>query len=846
MAVDGTVPVAWAEAPRVRIDRLTLLDPTDALDVLADRWMHRQRTVIELDIASLERGLDTDRETTAPWFLDPTFVFAGDRLRHLIWSNSVDGRDAAAPRWHWDEVAAGIDDRSPIDGAGVWYDGGPIGRPMVAGDVVHRISLERGGLTALGLGSATADLADDQLAAVAHGGGAARIIAPAGSGKTRVLTERARHLLRDWHLPAEALTLVAFNVRAADEIRARTRDLPGLQIRTLNALALAIVQRVAGRRVTTINERDVRRILDGLVKFPRKTNTDPAQAWLDAFSLIRLGLRPPAEVEAMFDGDVAGLTEVFPRYREVLADRDSVDFDEQIVMAITLLLTEPPVRAAAQRMARILLVDEFQDLTPAHLLLVRLLASPDLAVFGVGDDDQTIYGYAGATPEWLIGFDRLFPGAGDHPLHVNYRCPTAIVTAAATLLTHNRRRVPKEIIAPPTRSDDPSALVVIADDDTTSSTVRTVTDALADGATPADIAVLSRVTAGLAPVQIALGHHGIATTGAVDERYLDRTGVRAVLAWLRIAVDPNRLRGADLESTIRRPSRGLSGRVAEWVAECKNVEGLARLSSRLTSERDADKVAGYVSDIQLVASLASSGARTAELLAVVRSRVGLDDAMAKLDRSRADAQASHLDDLDALASLAHLHPEPATFAEWLRDELARPSDPEGVTLASIHRVKGREWPVVVVHDVRDGVLPHRLADDREEERRIFHVGITRASQRAVVVADGAASSPFLAEMDEVYVPPAPGAARRSTASATTSTASIAVDGGLREQLKEWRRARAEADAVPAYVVFTNVTLDALASAKPTSLDELRRIPGIGPAKRERYGEAIVELIRGSG
>ncbi len=92
-------------------------------------------------------------------------------------------------------------------------------------------------------------------------------------------------------------------------------------------------------------------------------------------------------------------------------------------------------------------MDEFQDLAPAHLLLVRLLGGPELSVFGVGDDDQTIYGFSGATPAWLIGYRELFPGAGDHPLTVNYRCPAAVVTAADTLLRHNTRRVPKEIHA---------------------------------------------------------------------------------------------------------------------------------------------------------------------------------------------------------------------------------------------------------------------------------------------------------------------------------------------------------------------------------------------------------------
>ena len=298
-----------------------------------------------------------------------------------------------------------------------------------------------GSLVPFGANVTDAALAPDQLEAVVHPGGAARIIAPAGSGKTRVLTERARHLLRRWRLPGRAVTLVAYNKRAADEMRERTPDLPDLQVRTLNSLGLSIVTRSAP--VTTIDESEVRRILDGLVDLPRRANTDPAVAWIEALSAVRLGPQAPAEVEAEFGGDVDGLPEVFDRYRRLLADRRLVDFDEQVYRAIEVLLTDPAARRAARPSCRALLVDEFQDLTPAHLLLVRLLAGPEGAVFGVGDDDQTIYGYSGASPEWLIDFRRFFPTAGEHPLHVNYRCPVSVVEAARTLLTHNQRRVPK-------------------------------------------------------------------------------------------------------------------------------------------------------------------------------------------------------------------------------------------------------------------------------------------------------------------------------------------------------------------------------------------------------------------
>ncbi len=321
-------------------------------------------------------------ERAPVWSLAPSFAFPGERRAHAIFANSVDARgDRAGWPLAEEAIRLGAGAGGPADvvlagGTPAFCDGGPLQwrGPVDGAAVVPGLALLAGSLVPFGANDTDAALAPDQLEAVLHPGGAARIIAPAGSGKTRVLTERARHLLRRWRLPGRAMTLVAYNKRAADEMRERTPDLPDLQVRTLNALGLSLLTRAA--RVATIDESEVRRILDGLVDLPRRANTDPAVAWIEALSAVRLGLQAPSEVEAEFDGDVDGLPEVFERYRHLLAERGLVDFDEQIYRAIEVLLTDPAARAAARSSCRVLLVDEFQDLTPAHLLLVRLLAGP--------------------------------------------------------------------------------------------------------------------------------------------------------------------------------------------------------------------------------------------------------------------------------------------------------------------------------------------------------------------------------------------------------------------------------------------------------------------------------------
>ena len=688
----------------------------------------------------------------------------------------------------------------------------------------------------------SADLDPEQLAAVGHVGRSARIIAPAGSGKTRVLTERARHLISDWGVSPDEICLVAFNVRARAEMEERTPDLAGLQISTLNSLGLALLRgeppftrsRLVAGRPDTIDEPDVRDLLGLLVKLPRRLNRDPAAAWLDAFSSVRLGLRSPKVVEAGAGREINELEDVLGAYRTSLADRGMVDFDDQIYRALEILLRDPSVRPAARRACRVMLVDEFQDLTPAHLLLIRLVAGPEGTVFGVGDDDQTIYGYAGADPEWLVDFDRFFPGAANHALQTNYRCPVDVVDAARNLLTRNRHRVPKDILSAPDRTS--TGLSVQEPVSPVAATTERILALAEQGVDAADIAVLTRVNATLAPVQVSLAVAGVPTRGGVGSSFLDRTGVRAALAWLRIALDPTRLAASDLAEAVRRPSRGLSPRLREWVAEQSDPAGLTRLAGRLREERDTERVLGLVVDIERLAGDGSERT-TGEVLQAIRDEIGLGATVDSLDSTGRDqVMGAHGDDLAALIELAELQPEPAAFEEWLRSHLSRAWAEEGVELATIHRVKGMEWPHVVVHGVTSGLFPHRLSTDREEERRILHVGLTRSIDSTTVVASADSPSPFLAELSAPGEPP----------DAAEEHAPVASDADLelRERLREWRRDRARADGNPAFVVFNDRTLDDLVARRPDDRESLGRVHGIGPAKIETYGAEILAILQG--
>ena len=206
--------------------------------------------------------------------------------------------------------------------------------------------------------------------------------------------------------------------------------------------------------------------------------------------------------------------------------------------------------------------------------------------------------------------------------------------------------------------------------------------------------------------------------------------------------------------------------------------------------------------------------------------------------------------------MAHLHPDPAGFAGWLAGRLDGGSGTGGdrVRLATVHRVKGLEWPHVIIYEASAGLMPHRLAHDVEEERRVFHVALTRCSESVTLVCDDPAS-PFLPELGE-RAPPMPAVSEGVQAPTLAAGHDRPAESNRQkpepptdpqgaavfEALREWRRERSQADGVPAFVVFHDSTLIEIAHRRPAVRAELLLVPGIGPTKLERYGDDVVALL----
>ncbi|MGH2686943.1 MAG: 3'-5' exonuclease, partial [Actinomycetota bacterium] len=519
-------------------------------------------------------------------------------------------------------------------------------------------------------------------------------------------------------------------------------------------------------------------------------------------------------------------------------------------------------RQAQQARHRHLLVDELQDLTPAHVLMIRLLATPGLDVFGVGDDDQVIYGHAGADPSVLIDFGRLFPGAASHPLEVNYRCPEVVVGAARHLLSYNDRRVAKEIRPGPHAAIGSDRLVIRRHRSQEGGTavLATVRGWLDDGARPATIAVLARVNSLLLAPHVVLAQAGVPIDSAADPSILERTGVRAALAYLRIASSPRGFSPDDVNEVLRRPSRGLPQWISKWFrGRSMSVGDVRAVASRLDDFKVAAKVESLADDLDLVAKAAAGGGSARDVLIAVKEQVGLGSAMGLLDATGPAGSGSHLDDLEALLQVADLHPDPGGFEPWLRSVFRREAAAGGITVSTVHRVKGMEWDRVAVFGVADGIVPHRLADDVEEERRVLHVAITRGREHIAVLVDQDRPSPFLGELDGTAargdvkppgrVPAAPATATSGTKTGMSSDdlqASLPAEAAaVFAALREWRTAKAKQEKVSAFIVAPNRLLHAIALARPTTMVELSHVHEMGARRLESYGDEILSVVAGT-
>jgi DNA helicase-2/ATP-dependent DNA helicase PcrA len=685
----------------------------------------------------------------------------------------------------------------------------------------------------------THDLNPAQREAVETTAGPLCILAGAGTGKTRVISRRVAYAIATGAVhPGHAL-VVTFTDKAANEMRERLAALgfPGVQAQTFHAAAFRQLRyfwsRLSDARPPEVLDSKVpllaplQRSLPGGYKFTAVKDLADELEWAKARRLDPSTYQ--ATVEAMgrtppVPGDLfAGL---FRRYERAKERAGRIDFEDMLVRMLEGFERREDVAEEFRGQYRWFSVDEYQDTNPLQQALLEawLGERRDLAV--VGDEDQTIYTFTGATSEYLTGFGRRFPEARVVRLEDNYRSSPEVLALANRLLAGAPGRDParaKRLVATRPAGPEPSVAAFEHAEQETKALAGQVARLARAGVDPDEMAVLVRTNAQIPPLEEALAAGGIRYQ-VRGELFFRRTEVLRAIGVLR-------------SRTARAAGGGLVDALeAIW---------FERFGFRRDDEPDGEEAR------QRHASLVTLLGIAERLEARPRGPGAEGGAGAPAEGPDADPGSADPGPEEAPT---------AGVAEFL-EEVGRRAAQEaegtggGVNLLTYHRAKGLEFDAVLLPALEEGLLPIRQASTPEEvaeERRLLYVGLTRArvhlwlswaARRAGPSGREQARRPsrFLDDL----VPPDGGRVRpRAVASGMprTGRASVRADGPLAEQLRAWRRKRAEADGVPAYVVFNDRTLAALNERRPRSRGELLAVEGIGPSKLDRYGDELLALL----
>lgn len=592
-----------------------------------------------------------------------------------------------------------------------------------------------------------AALDEDQRSAVAATPGPLLVVAGAGSGKTRALTHRAAWAAVEWGLAPSGVLVIAFTNKAVDEMAERLRALVGhewvggtrgMVVRTCHAAAWQLCVRphrfALDRPVQTILSNDealavVRRAIkeEGLDLSPKTT--------LGRISWAKAHTLSPADLAEHSRGDRA-VAEVWVRYRDELRATWAVDFEDLILIAVDLLERDAEARRRVTGPYAMLLVDEYQDISPAQHRWVELMCCEHQNVTVVGDDDQAVHGYRGGDARVMLEFDRAFPGTRRVELRLNYRSGAVILEAAARLVAHNEARFHKELRA--VRPGGERSFHRFDDQaEEGEATATWVLSELARGREPRELVVLARTHSYTWAVEEAVRQAGVAYRVVGRRRLHEHAEVADVLAALRLLVNPQHR-----EALVRLVKR-LPG-VAKGTLEA--VVGTAREREMSPLELLEDPVqvgalpAGFrkrAARLHALLDLESvrEALRRGGLAAAVRASEVVSGWQAELAGAR-DAEAmARVERLAALRVLAERfeREEGRDLEEFLGCVVLRSENEEGpgeLAISTIHAAKGLEWGAVCVVGAVEGELPHRRALSGGgsvcEERRCAYVAFTRA------------------------------------------------------------------------------------------------------------------------
>lgn len=621
-------------------------------------------------------------------------------------------------------------------------------------------------------------LNDNQRAAVVHSGSPLLIVAGAGSGKTRVLTHRIAHLLAERSVHPGQILAITFTNKAAGEMKERVEQLVGpranaMWVMTFHSACVRILRRESKRLGFTssfsiYDAADSKRLM-ALVC--RDLDLDPKRFPPKSFSAKISNLKNELIDEEDFAGRAADgfektVAQAYALYQSRLREANALDFDDLIMTTVNLLRAFPDVAEHYHRRFRHVLVDEYQDTNHAQYSLVRELVGtsehpvdvppeaevPPAELCVVGDADQSIYAFRGATIRNILQFEEDYPDATTILLEQNYRSTQTILSAANAVIERNESRRPKNLWTNQGAGSQITGYVADTEHDEAQFVADEI-DRLTDAgdAKAGDVAVFYRTNAQSRVFEEVFIRVGLPYKVVGGVRFYERKEVRDVLAYLRVLANPED--SVPLRRILNVPKRGIGDRAEAMIDALSQRErisfpqALKRVDEAYgMAARSANAVRRFNTLMEDLRTVVESGAGPATVLEAILERTGY---LAELQASTDPQDETRIENLQELAAVALEFEqeraegeETGTLADFLEkvalvaDSDQIPDDEDGsgvVTLMTLHTAKGLEFPVVFLTGMEDGVFPHMRAlgqaKELEEERRLAYVGITRARQR---------------------------------------------------------------------------------------------------------------------
>lgn len=592
--------------------------------------------------------------------------------------------------------------------------------------------------------------------------GALLILAGAGSGKTRVLTHRVVHLIKDKDVKPWNILAITFTNKAANEMKERIEqmcgsDAEGIWVATFHSACVRILRREIEAlgytsSFTIYDDTDTASVLNKLCKeYELDTKMYPVKLLKAAISSLKnKRIKPASYQPKSFSALDQKLGELYADYEKELRKNNALDFDDLILKTIDLFEQAPEVLAKYQHRFRYIMVDEYQDTNNAQYILVKMLGDYWKNVCVVGDDDQSIYGWRGADINIILNFEKDYAQARVIKLEQNYRSTENILNAANTVIRNNAKRKQKNLWSE-NGEGEKIHLESFTDDKAEAAYVcGQIARMAAEGSPYSDFAVLYRTNATSRIFEEALVSRGVPFRIYGGQRFYDRKEVKDALAYLRLAVNPQD--EVCLKRIINVPKRGIGTTTVdelELIAS-ENEESMMAVvldpADYHVKPKTAAKLAEFsalIQDLIVQSELCS----ISDMVQYTLDKTGLVEQYKKENTEEAAARIENLEEIVTAAAQFSMENPDAHLADFL-EQVALVSDTEeearggsgAVSMMTVHSAKGLEFETVFLVAMEDGLFPLGRAsendDELEEERRLAYVGITRAKKRLYMTNAG--------------------------------------------------------------------------------------------------------------